>query len=357
MRTLISSLILVAITIGAGMFALPYVFYNSGWLIGFFYFLILGVFLIFVHYFYSEVIFKTNKFNLLELISENFSNFFKIIAFIIIFFGLILTLVIYLILGGNFLKIIFNNLNYNIAVLIFWLICSTSLIKRSFLKTYEIWGALLMILIISILFLFSLPQSNLNLKLFDFKEFFLPFGPVLFALTGWTAIAPMIKINPSKNEIKNAIILGAILIIFFYLLFIFGILNLSKDVKPDALSGVILNQKWLIIFLALLGILAIWTSYLSIAIEIEKTIEKYISFKAAFLIMVFVPFFIFLLGAKNFLTVLSFTGGVFLAGQYLLMLLLIRKILEVNIFLKILIKILELIFISAIIYEIYFVFN
>jgi APA family basic amino acid/polyamine antiporter len=356
MRTLTSALILIATTIGAGMFALPYVFYNSGWAAILIYFFILGALMIFIHYFYAQVLLKNNQSNLLQLIYEKSSSTQKFLAFIVIWLGLILTLVAYLILGGNFLKIIFNNLGENLAVLIFWLICSISLIKRNFFASYESLGTFFMFLIIAVLFIFSLKVNltNFSIPIFNLNQLFLPFGATLFSFAGWTGINSMKNYINNKNEFKKAIILGTIIVILLYALFILSIFKLSFKITPDALSGLSLSNKLIINFLAILGLFAIWTSYLPIFMEALKSLENKLSFKTSFFILMFLPLVFFSFGAKSFLGLISFTGGVFLSGQYIFILNLIRKTLITKKIFQILIIFLNLLFLGAIFYEIYF---
>jgi len=67
------------------------------------------------------------------------------------------------------------------------------------------------------------------------------------------------------------------------------------------------------------------------------------------LITCFVPFFFYFLGVKNFISLISFLGGVFLGIDGILMLLMYRKIKPKR---KNLVWLLSLIFVGGIIYEI-----
>jgi len=353
MQWIQSSIILAATTIGAGMFGLPYIFYKSGFLIGFFYLFIFGFLMILIHYLYAEIILKSNEDSLLEIIQKKLNSKFYFFAFLSITIGLIFTLLVYLILAGQFLNIIFPNISFNLVVFIFWIFTSISLIFEKFFNRFEILGTFLMSLII--LFIFIQGEASFSIKnipAYDLNNLFLPFGIILFSLAGWTAVSPMLKYNNYKNNLKP-FILGTILVILLYLLFILGILNSTTNITIDALSG--LNWSYFkLVLIALLGIFVIWTSYLPIGLEIKKSFSKHLPSWLNILIIIFTPIILFILGLQNFLKVISLVGGVFLSLQYFFILILERKLLEIRPALKILIRILEIIFILACVYEIYF---
>ena len=347
------AIILTATTIGAGMFGLPYVFYKSGFLIGLFYLFVFGILMIVIHYLYGEVILKSNENSLLEIIQKKLNPKFYFLAFLSIVVGLIFTLLVYLILSGQFLNIIFPNISFNLAVFIFWVFASVSLIFEKFLNRFEVLGTIFMAFIILFIFIQSGANFSIkNISAYNLESLFLPFGVVLFSLAGWTAVLPMLKYNNYKNNLKS-FILGTALVVLLYLLFVFGILNSTQNITPDALSG--LNWPYFkLALIASLGLFAIWTSYLPIGLEIKKSFEKHLPLWLNILIVIFAPIVLFILGFQSFLKAISLAGGVFLALQYLFILILERKLLDLHLTFKILIRILEIIFILACVYEIYF---
>ncbi|MCS6789132.1 MAG: hypothetical protein NZ484_01010 [Patescibacteria group bacterium] len=347
------SIILIATTIGAGIFSLPYIFYKSGWIINIIYFTFLGTFLTIIHYLYSKIILKIKNYrSFLEINKQNLSPIFYAIAFIAIVFGLTLTLLIYIILGGKFLNIIFPNLNFNLTVLIFWFLCSISFLSIKFLNSYEAIGTFFIIFIIFFIFLNN-PKINYDILPINFSELFLPFGPILFSLAGWTAIYPMLKQNNFQKIKIETFGISTLIIVLLYLIFILGILNSSKNISEDALSGLNWTYHKLII-LALLGLFAIWTSYLPIGLELKNSLDELFSSKISNLIVFFMPIILFGLDLKDFIKTINLTGGIFLSLQYIFILILIKKLLNLKNYQHILINFLMLIFLGAIIYEIYF---
>ena len=70
--------------------------------------------------------------------------------------------------------------------------------------------------------------------------------------------------------------------------------------------------------------------------------------------MLFVPLILIWLGFNNFLETVGLVGGVFLAFQYLLIVLVSRKVLALKGFKRIVSDLVILIFALAIVYEIYY---
>src|SRR5258708_38087716 len=112
--------ILAAATIGDGIFALPYVFYQSGWLLGLFYLTVLASIVIVVHVTYLETLETVGeKERLLGLTRIYLGTAGFWVGFAAIIFGLLLTLVAYLILGAHFINLGFPAIPSWLAILVF----------------------------------------------------------------------------------------------------------------------------------------------------------------------------------------------------------------------------------------------
>lgn len=355
MVNLTRAIILIATTIGAGVFGMPYVFYKAGWVINLIYFLGLSIFMLTIHYLYAKTIFQTKDISLLESVQENLGRKYFWLAFISIIFGLIFTLLVYLILAGKFLKLIFPEVDFNLAVLIFWIWASSSLVWGKFLSRYEVIGTFLMIAIILFVFLSGAASLSFkNISAYNLDFIFLPFGVILFSFAGWTAVGPMVRYQKDYKINLKPFLLATVVVAILYLLFILGIVNSTNIITEDSVSGLIYWSYWKIILIALFGLFAVWTSYLPIALEIKNSFSKKLSPFLSLVLIIFLPIILFGLGFQSFLEVISLAGGLFLALQYFLILLLIRNVLNLKPIQKSLIKFLEFIFVLAAIYEIYF---
>mgnify|MGYP001618537979 FL=1 len=355
--------ILAATTLGAGIFALPYIFKESGWLTGLFYLAALSGIVIFTHFLYWQTFAKVGeKKRLLGLTEKYLGNAAGLFAFVVIVAGLILTLVVYLILASHFLKLIFPHTSEVAGVFIFWILASLPIIfKLRWFAGFELLGALFMTAIIIFIFLSAgnLTAGFSNIAAINFKNIFLPFGPILFALAGWTAIEPLFEYEKKAGRINSSplaiLFLGTGVVAALYLLFTFGILGSSPEVAPDTVSGLINWPVWKLGLLGLLGIFAIWTSYVPIAREIRNILERDAGWPTilGFCFVLFTPPLLIMFGLNNFLAVVGLVGGVFLSLQYLLIVLVAKKATNLGRAARFFANLSATIVILAAIYEIY----
>ena len=99
---------LIGTIIGAGVFGIPYVMSRSGILFSLFYFLILGGVALFLHLAFGEIVLRTKeKHRLIGYAQKYLGKKAKILITFSTLFGTIGALLAYIILGGDFLKIIF----------------------------------------------------------------------------------------------------------------------------------------------------------------------------------------------------------------------------------------------------------
>lgn len=351
--------LLFATTVGAGVFSLPYIFKEAGFLAGAFYLILLAAIIIGAHYFYFQVLEKTRdeKEGLIGLTGTYFGAGAGQTAFLVVAGGLFLTLVIYLVLGAGFLELLFPKNLWGIWI--FWLIASLpvffrlkSLKKTEFLATISI-----LILIIYLASTAKFNFGNYNFISVNLKNSFLPFGAVLFSLAGWTAIEPIFakEKKERKSSVKLILAAGTILSAIFYLVFILVILSL-RNVGPEALSGLSASRLQIAAFL---GLFLILTSYWPVGLEIKNGLEKDLKWPAFIgdLAVLFLPLVLYFLGLRNFLPLVGLAGGVFLSLQYLLIVLLAKKVLSLNFWQKIFINFSSLIFILGAVYELFYFFK
>lgn len=358
--------VVASTTFGAGVFALPYIFAASGWLAGLFYLALLSLVVILVHFIYFRVLERDKEKNrLLGLVRANFGKRGFALGIFVILAGLMLTLVVYLILGGQFLKILFPSFSPFAAAAIFWFVAVVSLFakeRRSI--SLEAWGIVLMAAAIVFIFFSSRPEGAFaRLAPVDLKNFFLPFGAIFLALAGWTAIEPVYDIEEkSKKGLAVfgqpylAIVCGTVLTALFYVMFVLGILGSVPAVTPDTISALAGWPRFKLAIVAVLGLFALWTSYLPIGLEIKNSLESDLNWKPrqGVLVAAVLPLFLFFSGINNFLKVIGLVGGVFVGLQYLLIVLVGKKILRPRGVKKFLYNLVSAIFVLTAIYEIYY---
>ncbi len=354
---------MAATTIGAGIFGLPYLFTTSGWLVSGFYLIVLSLLVAYVHGLYLRTVKESyGKHRLLGLAEEHGGPALRFTSLLVILGGLTLTLVAYLILVRNLAALAFPGLEIW-ALLIFWIVTTIIIeFKTGQMMLSESLGTLIIMCAVLGLMAFGIINPSVSPKTypaFNWKNILLPFGPILFALAGWTAVEPVYEYARSRGlslkESISGLNKGTLLSVLVYISFVIGILISVPVVTPDTLSGLTGWPVLGVVLVMLLAFFAIWTSYVPTGLEIKKSAEKDLGWSRWWSsVLVFgMPPLLMLLGLDNFISVIGLVGGVFLGLEYVLILWVSKRILHPHGWQRNLINALIYIFILAAIYEIW----
>ncbi len=350
--------LLAGATIGAGIFALPYLFKEAGWLTGLLYVGVLSTLIIFSHIIFARVLLRIgNHHHLVGLAQTYLGRWGFRVASMTVFAGLLLTLVAYLALAAQFLANIFS-LPAPFSIFLFWLIVSLPLFFKSrSVAGAESYGTIVKIVIIVGLAFISPGILNIaRLPAVQLDHIALPFGPILFALGGWTAIPAMIDLQKrhSAKGLFPAIALGTIISALLYILFALAILGFNPNVSSDIASSMKTMPYPLNIALILLGLLGLWTVYVSISLEVKSSFERDLKLKpkTSMIAAACLPVILVMFGFRDFLTLAGLVGGIFLSAQYALILLIARRALQEHGIQKFLVYLVLCIFLLTTLYEI-----
>ena len=328
---------LVGTIIGVGMFGLPYVTSKIGFLpIVFIYFPILGLVVLTVHLIYGEVCLRTDGLHRLPGYSKIYlgkaGETFAIISAIIGFFG---SLLAYLILGGQFLANLLipvlggNELTY---ILIFFALGALIIyLKNKGIAQIEFYSLILLFCALIFLSVKGIPAIDINNLLnANFTDPFLPYGVILFALGGMSFI-PVLEdlLAGQTKKLKSVIIIGTLIPALVYLIFIALVLGVNGNATTaDALTGLktVLGSTVLIAGF-LVGIIATFTSYLTVGQTLKETFWYDLKFShfTAWVIACFVPLILYLVGLKNFISIIGFVGAITFATDGILVFLIYLK--------------------------------
>jgi amino acid permease len=355
---------LTSAIIGTGFFILPYVASQAGFAVTLGYFAVLGGLVLLVHLMFAQVALKTPDFLRLPGFAQfHLGKWGKKAALVSIAMGSYGTLLIYLIMGGNFLanllqpilggSVLFYTLAYYIFVATFIYFGIRPLAKIDF--------ADLMAFGVVILAIFAGGRQFWhagNLTATNPGNYFLPYGPLLFALWGATMIPEIEEMLAEKKEklLKKVVFWSMAISGIFYLLFTILVSGISGPITTvDAFSGL---KPFLGAGVAalgfFLGIITIFTSFAAVGMTLEKVFryDFKIPKKAAFLLVCGVPLILFFCGMTNFLKIISLVGGAMMGIEGILIILMYRKIYPKKYWVYPLI----MVFLGGIIYEIiYFV--
>jgi len=321
--------LLAGTIIGAGIFALPYTFEKAGILTGLFYLIVFGGALTLIHLMYADVILKTEE----GRNFRRFSGYAKIylgnwgfwLSILMTVVGMLFVLTIYLILSVDFINLIVPAgwaISDASNLLLFWVFGSAAIfrgIQRIAFSEFLITGGLIAIILIILGFGLGHLDKIISLPVFNFQNIFLPYGAILFALSGRVAIPALVsyfqKIGRPLTGVRKPIILGTLAPALVYLLFVLGISGLSGTISEDAISGLV---GWLpreiITLIGFFGLISLWSSYMVIGLDVKNSLKLDLKFPkslAGFTVIILPPLFYFL-GLKNFLALVGMAGGVFI---------------------------------------------
>ncbi len=312
---------MVGYVIGVGMFSLPFLISRAGVLSFLLLLVLLGTTQYFIHLIYSNVILATPEFHRMPGYAGKYlGEKWKHIVFIAKMIGNLGALLAYIIITGIFLHQLLGPIlggnEFFYASLLFFIEATVIYFGVGFLSKVELLMTTFLLLVVAMIAIkgHSSIQAE-NFLMIDWKYMFLPFGAMLFTLDGNGSLPIVAKlINRDKNVMKRIVRLGTFLPIVVIVIFTLTIVGISgAGTTPDALVGLssILGDG-VIIFALIFGILTMITSFLGVCEAVRETlrwdykVNKFLSWSLA----CFVPYFMYLLGFKNLIEVISFAGAI-----------------------------------------------
>jgi len=313
--------VLMSTIVGVGMFSLPYAGAQSGFLIAAIFLCILTGIMVFLHLLYGEIVSRTKEKHRLVGYADYYlgKQGRRIVSFSVIigFYG---SLLVYIIVGGNFLHIVFSSLVNNVPPFVFNLIfffvgATVVYFGIKLIAELDLLMGLFLILIIFLLLYFGFSQINIvNLKTISWQNVFFPYGAILYSLAGVAAI-PEIREILSKNSkaYKRAIIWGTTIPTILYFIFMGTVIGLTgSKTSPEAIKGLIgLLGKRVVFVGGLFGFLACLTSFFILGLSLKKTFwyDFKISKNLSWFLVCFVPLMLFILGMRSFIPIIVLLGA------------------------------------------------
>ena len=323
-RSIVAAASLIGTIVGAGILGIPYVVAKAGLLYGLIIILLLGVSFIFLNLFGGEIILRTKKQHQLTGYAEKYLGIygkrFMMFSMLISIYG---ALTAYLIGEGTTFHSIFGVGSPLLFSLLFFLVCFF-IVYRGVKATgrAELILIFLLLIVVIIIGILSFDKVNPdNFSVFNLKYFFLPYGVILFAYMGMPAIPEMQEqIGKQKKKLKKAIIIGSIIPIVLYLLFSFIVVSLvgidnfnllepNQRIATIALS--LYSHSFLGLMANLLAVLAMFTSFLTLAIALIEVYEYDYKFSRfwAMILTFAIPLMVVIFNLTSFITVLGLTGA------------------------------------------------
>jgi len=309
---------LIGTIMGAGVLGLPYVISQVGFSPGLILILVIGIAVLFMNLFFGEVVLRTKTTHQMAGYAEKYlGKKAKKIATVSLMMGVYGAMIAYLIGIGISLSEFFNIPPLTLSILAFIVL---SFIVHRGIKTLGnseiILGGImfLIILTLALIAIFSSKFNPQNLAFTNLNNIFLPYGVILFAFLGATAI-PEMKEEIIRNKIKleKAILVGSLIPIAIYAFFALAVIG-TTGINTTEIStvglGNLLGYK-MIILANLFAIFAMTTSFIALAYALKQMYMYDYKFKEdiSWGLTVFPPLIIVLLNLTNFIQVIGISGA------------------------------------------------
>ena len=316
---------LIGSVIGVGIFGIPYVFAQSGFSVGLVHLIVIGfVNLVMLIGYVEIVLHDRNRNRLVGSVEQHLGKHWAWVMSITLFGGIWGAMVAYIIIGGEFMHAVASPIIGGGEVLyqlIFMIGMSALLIGGiNIISRLQVVFVFVLALLLILLMIGAIPHVEAsNLLTINPEQAFLPFGVLVFAFGGLGVIPEMKHIlgNLSGKYLRRSVVLGFFVIATIYLLFAAVIVGVTgADTSQEAILGLgAVVGDWVITIGALVGILSVGTSFLILGIVVMDTMmyDYKKRFFASWLWAVVIPAGAFLIGARDFINVIGFTGGVFAA--------------------------------------------
>lgn len=361
--------------IGVGFLALPYIATQVGIWLMLAYFVLVTFIIVVLTSVFCKISLKTPDFKRIPGFAEYYlGKWGKIVALSSMFFTGIGVLLVYLLVGSNFLfnafSPFFSGKILSYALIYFLLASVIIFFDIKAISRVELGVLVLLFLILIFVFVKSFFQIDIdNIFLtpenLGVKNMFLPYGALLFSLWG-VGLMPEVEemlrarrvssgsVENHKSKLSKIVVFSVLMVAVFYFLFMVFVLGIAgKSVDQTALTSLsnILGGglSQIILFM---GAVVTFTAFIAQGIIFKKILMYDLKIKSwqAFVITCFTPFVLFLLGFNSFVPIISLIGGVFLGITGFLILLMYKKIKGS----KFIIYPLSIVFLLGIIYEIIF---
>lgn len=308
---------LIGTVIGAGILGIPYVVQKSGIYLGIAYIIILGIFSLVINLYVGEVSLRTKGTHELTGYAEKFlGKWGKHALLITLSIEIYGALSAYLIgVSESFSSTL--GLSPELWIIAYFILMGIILFKGiNVVKGYEvIFNAAKLILILAIIIVSVLFFKADNLVVPQAPNFVLPFGVILFAFMGLTAIPELkqILVNDRK-KVRNAIIVGSIIPIIVYALFALAVVGATGS-STGEVATIALGDKIGFAMILLGNVFAIFsmtTAFLAIALALIWILhyDYGVNKNLSFIMTMAVPLIIALSGMVGFIRILGITGAI-----------------------------------------------
>ena len=306
---------MVGTVIGAGILGIPFVIAQAGFWTGMINIFFLGSISLLLYLYLGEVALRTKGLHQLTGYAEKYlGKIGKTLMTFSMIFGIYGALTAYIIGEGLALSTIFGGNPILYSLIFFGLgsfIIYKGMDKVAESEMYMIPFIIIIVVLIAVLAFVHIDPANLTT--FDISKIFIPYGVVLFAFLGSTAIPEMeIELKNHEKHMKKAIILGMLIPMAIYIIFVISVVGVSglgtTEIATIGLGNVI--GPYMLILGNLFAAITMATSFLALGLALVQMYQYDYKMKKnyAWALTCFVPLIIAFAGFTSFSKALNLSG-------------------------------------------------
>lgn len=313
--------VLVGTMVGVGIFGIPFAFAKAGFWVGVAWLFGLAVVVAIFNLIFAELALSTpGRHQVIGYMHTWLGPWGRRLATLANVISLYGALLAYIIVFGEFSHNVLSHfiavdprlysILFAVSVSMLWVlrVKTIAAIEQAMVVLYTV-----VVLLIVVMGAGSIRSGNFAGWTADF--WYLPYGVLLFALAGLSAIPIQRQLLIGRERLMRSAILSAMgFTAGLYLLFAFVVVGVSGDATaPAAIAGLygFLGTPVVIIG-SLLGMLTITTSYLMLGTALFETfhIDYHVRVPIAWLLTGAPPLFLFMSGMTNFIDIIGLIGAV-----------------------------------------------
>jgi amino acid permease len=310
---------LVGCTIGAGILGLPYIFAKAGFLTGLLNVLVIGILALFINLYLGEVTLRTKGRHQLMFYAEKYlGKRGRYAMFASMLVGIYGALIAYTIGGGVALSSIFGYAPLFWSIAFFAVLAGVIYLGLGAIERSESFIIVFILGVVMLIFALSIRSVSFdNLSVFSVGSLFVPYGMVLFAFIGTSAIPEMREeLHANKKALRRAILLGTLIPMAVYIIFtlsVVGVMGITTHEVGSIGIAAIVGERLAFVG-GLFAVLTMSTSFLVLGLALNDMFRFDYRYGrlSSWLLACAVPFFLFLLleigGMASFTTVIEYTG-------------------------------------------------
>lgn len=308
--------VLFSTIVGAGMLSIPYTVARVGTVVGLFYILGMGLLMCVLHLIIAEIVIRTRTHLQLTGIIRKYLGplpmWVMAVVFLVLHIG---AMVAYLIGEGESLSALLGGPAIFWAVLFF--IFGTTIIIRGVksITRFDFWMSVATVIVIGLLVLKSFPAINQWIYTPEISaSLLIPFGVLLFAFHGTSAIPELeMIVGSDTHALRKAVLVGSLAPIVLYSVFAVVVVAVTgqhtTQIATIGLGNAISSE--VIVIGNLFAIIAMSSSFVTIGQALRRTFQWDYGWResVALAAAVGIPFLIYIIGAREFISVIAFVGA------------------------------------------------